>query len=284
MGQYRSMRKSLTIAALLFTTGMMLLGYASAQQTPATPPAQAASSQPAAKQAPATAQTGTAAKKTPAAGAAKTAAPVVLKTQRDKESYAMGMNLGTGLHRQGLTLDPALVARGLKDAQSGAKTAMSEDEARAALGQLQSDVRQKLDAKAKVEGAANRKAGEAFLAANKGKEGVVTLPSGLQYKILKAGSGAKPTASDTVDCNYRLTFIDGKEFENSYKTGKPVTFQVNGVIKGWTEALQLMGVGSKWQLVIPSDLAYGDAGRPGIPPASTLVFEVELVSIAEAKK
>jgi len=135
------------------------------------------------------------------------------------------------------------------------------------------------------EGAAARKQGEEFLAANKAKDGVVTLPSGLQYKILKAGTGPKPTASDTVVCNYRGTLINGTEFDSSYKRGQPVTFPVSGVIKGWTEALQLMPVGSKWQLFIPSDLAYGDRGAgANIGPDSTLIFEVELVSIQDKSK
>jgi FKBP-type peptidyl-prolyl cis-trans isomerase FklB len=270
------MQKSLTAFLIqLLAAGMLLLGYAPAQQTPAATPSQPASS----AQTPSTTaktQTGTATKKTPAA-ASKTAAPVVLKTQRDKESYAQGMSIGTGLRNQGLSLDPALVARGLKDAQSGAKTAMTQDEARAALTQLRQEVEQKMGAKAREEG-------EAFLAANKSKNGVVTLPSGLQYKILKAGAGPKPSASDTVTCNYRGTFINGTEFDSSYKRGQPASFPVSGVIKGWTEALQLMPVGSKWQLFIPSDLAYGDSGRPGIAPGSTLIFEVELLSIGEQKK
>jgi FKBP-type peptidyl-prolyl cis-trans isomerase len=131
----------------------------------------------------------------------------------------------------------------------------------------------------------NKKEGEAFLAANKSKPGVVTLPSGLQYKILTAGTGPKPTATDSVNCNYRGTLIDGKEFDSSYKRGKPVTFPVTGVIKGWTEALQLMPVGSKWQLFIPSDLAYGDRGAGAdIGPGATLVFEVELISIEDKSK
>ena len=126
----------------------------------------------------------------------------------------------------------------------------------------------------------NKKAGDAFLAANKTKEGVVTLPSGLQYKILKEGTGPKPTPADSVVCNYRGTLIDGKEFDSSYKRGQPATFPVGQVIKGWTEALQLMPVGSKWQLFVPADLAYGDRGAgPDIGPGSTLIFEVELISI-----
>jgi FKBP-type peptidyl-prolyl cis-trans isomerase len=127
----------------------------------------------------------------------------------------------------------------------------------------------------------NKKAGEAFLAANKEKPGVVTLPSGLQYKILQPGSGPKPTASDSVVCNYRGTLVDGTEFDSSFKRGQPATFPVGQVIKGWTEALQLMPVGSKWELFIPSDLAYGERGTNGGPigPNETLIFEVELVSI-----
>ncbi len=197
----------------------------------------------------------------------------------------MGMNLGLGLHHQGLTLDPALVARGMKDAMTGSKTALTEDEARAALTQLRGDVQQKMEAKNKEESATNRKEGETFLASNKAKEGVQTLPDGLEYKILKAGDGPKPTASDSVTCNYRGTLLNGKEFDSSYKRGQPATFPLGGVIKGWTEALQLMPVGSKWELYIPADLAYGDH-PPGadIPPGSTLIFEVELLSIGEQKK
>jgi FKBP-type peptidyl-prolyl cis-trans isomerase FklB len=139
-------------------------------------------------------------------------------------------------------------------------------------------------AKQKEEGAANKKDGDAFLAANKGKDGVVTLPSGLQYKILKQGNGPKPTANDTVECNYRGTLIDGKEFDASSKHGGPASFPVGGVIKGWTEALQLMPVGSKWQLFVPADLAYGDRGAGAdIGPDATLIFEVELLSIKNDK-
>ena len=281
------MQTSRTFGIELLTAGIMVLGIAQAQQTPA-----ATTTQPASGQTSSTpAQSGTAAKtpataaKKPATGAKTAAAPLTLKTDKDKQSYAMGMNLGTQFHRQGLMLDPALVARGLRDAQSGAKTAMTEDEVRAALTQLQSTMRQKMEAKSKEEGAGNRKEGEAFLAANKSKPGVVTLPSGLQYKILKEGTGPKPTAGDTVSCNYRGTLINGKEFDSSYKRGQPTSFPVGGVIKGWTEALQLMPVGSKWELYIPSDLAYQDRGAGAdIGPGETLIFEVELLSIAEQKK
>jgi FKBP-type peptidyl-prolyl cis-trans isomerase len=185
------------------------------------------------------------------------------------------MNVGTGMRKQGVAeaVDPALVARGLRDALSGGKTAMTEDEMRAALQQLATEVRTAQEAKNKEAGAANRKQGEDFLAANKSKEGVKVLPDGL-----------KPTASDTVSVNYRGTLIDGKEFDSSYKRGQPATFQVGGVIKGWTEALQLMPVGSKWQLFIPADLAYGDRGQGDIAPGDTLIFEVELLSIGDQKK
>jgi FKBP-type peptidyl-prolyl cis-trans isomerase FklB len=163
---------------------------------------------------------------------------------------------------------------------AGGKTLMTPEEAQAALMEVQNDLRKKQQEKMQVAGEANKKEGDAFLAANKSKEGVVTLPSGLQYKILTAGTGAKPSASDSVVCNYRGTLINGTEFDSSYKRGQPATFPVSGVIKGWTEALQLMPVGSKWQLFIPAALAYGDRGAGGeIGPSATLIFEVELMSI-----
>jgi len=279
------MQKSLTTGLQLLAAGMMCLGQAPAQQTPAatTPSTSSQASAPATKTA---GTTGAAKKPGTTATTPKTAAPLTLKTDMQKQSYAMGMNLGMGLHKQGLTLDPALVARGMKDSMTGGKTVLTDDEARTAIQQLQNDVRLKMEAKSKEEGAAHRKEGEAFLAQNKTKEGVVVLPSGLQYKILTQGNGPKPTASDTVSCNYRGTLIDGKEFDSSYKRGAPASFPISGVIKGWTEALQMMPVGSKWQLFIPSDLAYGDSPRPGgdIGPGDTLIFEVELLSIGEPKK
>jgi len=263
-----------------FTLGMLVLGQVQAQQTPAANP----SSKPASGQ-----STGSAASKTPAkkapAGSAKTGAAVTLKTQREKASYALGMSIGTGMHRQGLPVDPALVSRGLRDAMAGGKTLLTEDEMKAALQQLRGQVQQAQEAKSQAESAGNRKAGEAFLTANKSKEGVKTLPDGLQYKVIKEGSGPKPTANDTVTVNYRGTLIDGKEFDSSYKRGQPVSFPVNGVIKGWTEALQMMPVGSKWQLFIPPDLAYGNnPPDPSIGAGDTLVFDVELISIGEQKK
>ena len=198
------------------------------------------------------------------------------------------MNLGANLHKQSVPVDPNIMARGLKDALAGGKTLLTEEEARAAVTAVQNDMREKQQAKMQAAGDANKKEGEAFLADNKSKEGVVSLPSGLQYKVLKEGNGPKPTATDSVVCNYRGTLINGAEFDSSTKHGGPATFPVNGVIKGWTEALQLMPVGSKWQLFVPSDLAYADRGAGGdIGPNATLIFEVELVSIenkSEEKK
>ncbi len=207
------------------------------------------------------------------------------KTNKEKASYALGMNVGTSLHRQSVDIDPDLFAQGFKDAISGKKPLITEEEGRAALTQLQNDVRTQQAQRMKEEGNANKKDGDAYLAANKAKPGVVTLPSGLQYKILKEGTGPKPTATDTVECNYTGTLINGTEFDSSAKHGGPAKFPVNGVIKGWTEALQLMPVGSKWQLFIPSDLAYGERGTPdgSIGPNSTLVFDVELLSIEQPK-
>lgn len=208
------------------------------------------------------------------------AATPALGDLRSKASYALGMNIGNNLRGQMIDVDPDLLARGLKDGLTGGKTLMTEDQMRDALTQFGASVRAKQEEKKKEEGEANKKEGETFLAANKTKEGVVTLPSGLQYKIITQGTGPKPTAADTVVCNYRGTLINGTEFDSSYKRGEPSSFPVSGVIKGWTEALQLMPAGSKWQLFVPPDLAYGERGAGAdIGPNATLIFEVELVSI-----
>jgi FKBP-type peptidyl-prolyl cis-trans isomerase FklB len=287
MGQYNHMQKSMTTVFQLLAAGMMLLGNARAQQTPAATTSQ--SSQPASASpqagAPAKTSSGTTTKK--ATTAAKPATGLALTTQKQKASYALGMKIGSDLKRQGVatSVDAAITARGLKDALAGSKMLLTDDQEKSALMQLQTDVRAAQDAKAKEASGPAHKAGEAFLAENKGKEGVVALPSGLQYKILTAGTGPKPTTSDTVTCNYRGTLLSGKEFDSSYKRGQPASFPVSGVIKGWTEALQLMPVGSKWQLFIPPDLAYGDRGAGGdIGPGETLIFEVELISIGDQKK
>jgi FKBP-type peptidyl-prolyl cis-trans isomerase len=245
-------------SAYLLGAGVILLGSAMAQQ----PGAQ--SSAPAKAQQPSTA----------------TSSNSALPTDKDKLSYAIGMNVGKGLHRDGVDVDPNLLLRGLKDAMAGGQTLMTDEEARASIVQLQSQLRAKMEAQQAEAGQTNKKEGDDYLAANKSKPGVVALPSGLQYKILKEGTGPKPTATDSVKCNYRGTLIDGKEFDASEKHGGPATFPVNGVIKGWTEALQLMPVGSKWQLFIPPDMAYGSRGAPpDIGPNETLIFEVELLSI-----
>jgi FKBP-type peptidyl-prolyl cis-trans isomerase FklB len=255
----------------------MLGGSARAQQTPASNPAPGASQAPA-SQAP-TAKTPTPATEHDPA-AAERADTLVLKTDKDKASYAVGLNVGKSLQRDSVEVDPNIVAQGIKDALAGGKVLMTDDEAKAAMVALKAAAQKNQEAKMAQAGEANKKEGDAFLAANKTKEGVVTLPSGLQYKILTAGTGPQPTAADTVVCNYKGTFLDGKEFDASSKHGGPSTFPVRGVIKGWTEALQLMPVGSKWQLFVPADLAYGPNGYGGvIAPNTTLIFEVELVSI-----
>lgn len=205
--------------------------------------------------------------------------PAPLTDQKSKLSYALGMNLGSNLRLQQIDVDPNLLTQGIKDGLVGSKTQMTDEEARATLEQWQTERRQQQQQKMQQEAETNKKEGEAFLAANKTKEGVITLPDGLQYKILKQGDGPKPTANDKVVCNYRGTLVNGTEFDSSYKRNEPATFPVTGVIKGWTEALQLMPVGSKWQLFIPSDLAYGPMGRGPIPPNSTLIFEIELLSV-----
>ena len=197
----------------------------------------------------------------------------------------IGSGLGTNLKKQSIEVDWSLVAQGLKDAAAGTKTRLTEDEAKAVLAEVQTEVRKQQTEKAKEAADKNKTEGDAFLAANKTKEGVVTLPSGLQYKILKAGTGPKPTATDTVVCNYRGTLINGTEFDSSDKHGQAATFGVGQVIKGWTEALQLMPVGSKWQLFIPSSLAYQERGAGAdIGPNATLIFDVELLSIQEKAK
>ena len=197
----------------------------------------------------------------------------------------IGSGLGANLKKQSVDVDFTLVSQGLKDAMSGSKTRLTQEEAQSVLTEVETEVRKKQQENAQLAGAANKTEGATFLAANKSKDGVVTLPSGLQYKILKAGTGPKPTASDSVKCNYRGTLINGKEFDSSYKRGQPATFAVGQVIKAWTEALELMPVGSKWQLFVPSDLAYGERGAGAeIGPNATLIFEVELLSIEDKAK
>jgi FKBP-type peptidyl-prolyl cis-trans isomerase FklB len=205
----------------------------------------------------------------------------LLKTDKDKTSYALGMNAGTNFKQQSIDINTDVFVKGLKDALSGAKPLLTDDEMRSTLTALQKEMMAKQTEKMQALGVKNKKEGEAFLAENKKKEGVITLPSGLQYKIIKEGTGKVPKAADTVTTNYRGTLIDGTEFDSSYKRGEPATFPVNGVIPGWTEALQLMKTGSKWQLFIPSNLAYGERGTGPIGPNAVLLFDVDLISIKE---
>lgn len=219
-----------------------------------------------------------------AAGSAGAQEKPGLKDQKEKISYIIGMDIGGNFKKQSIDIDPDIVARGIKDGFSGAKPLLSEQEAREVMTAFEKEMRARQEAAQKAAGEKNKKEGEVFLAENKKKEGVKTLPSGLQYKVIKPGTGKKPAATDTVTTHYKGTLIDGTEFDSSYKRGKPATFPVNGVIPGWTEALQLMEEGAKWQLFIPSNLAYAErgAGRV-IGPHATLIFEVELISIQEKK-
>jgi FKBP-type peptidyl-prolyl cis-trans isomerase FklB len=199
-----------------------------------------------------------------------------LKDTKDKVSYSFGLNVGFNLQRQKMDLNPDAFMAGLKDALSGKQPQLTEEQVREVMTQFQKD----MDEKQKTAAQKNQTDGEKFLAENKNKPGVKTTASGLQYKVLKEGNGATPKPTDTVVVNYRGTLLDGTEFDSSYKRGQPATFPVNQVIKGWTEALQLMKAGSKYQLFIPADLAYGARGAGGeIGPNSTLIFEVELLDV-----
>jgi FKBP-type peptidyl-prolyl cis-trans isomerase FklB len=198
---------------------------------------------------------------------------LVLKNQKDKVSYIIGMNIGNDLKRQSIDISPKILAEGVQQALAGSKPLLTEQEIQETMMAFQKEMMAK-----------QKERGEAFLAENRKKEGVKTLPSGLQYKVIKTGTGKKPKLNDTVTTQYRGTLIDGTEFDSSYKRGQPVSFPVSGVLPGWTEALQLMEEGAKWQLFIPSNLAYGERGAGGIiGPNATLIFEIELISIQEKK-
>lgn len=215
-----------------------------------------------------------------AAGCGAGEKKIELNDQKAKVSYSIGMSLGTDFKAQGIEIDPDVLAQAIKDVSAGGKTMMTEEEVRKVITDFQKELVGKQEAKAKEAGLKNLRDGESFLAENGKKEGVVTLSSGLQYKIEKKGTGKKPTAKDSVTVHYKGTLIDGTEFDSSYKRGEPVSFPVGGVIPGWTEALQLMEEGSKWQLFIPANLAYGERGAGAqIGPNSTLIFDVELLKI-----
>lgn len=201
--------------------------------------------------------------------------PAVFKDQKDKFSYAVGLNIGMNFKRQNVDVNPDLITSGVKDGMAG-KPQMTMDQIREVMVAFEKDMQDK-----QVEaGKKNAAESEKFLADNKKKDGVKTTSSGLQYKVLKEGNGASPKSTDTVTVNYRGTLMDGTEFDSSYKRGQPATFPVGGVIKGWSEALQMMKPGSKYQLWIPANLAYAEhSPSPAIPPNSALIFEVELISV-----
>lgn len=205
-----------------------------------------------------------------------------LKDKKDKVSYALGLDVGSALKRQSIDVNTDIFMQGVKDALSGGKKLMTDEELRETMTAFTKEMAAKQAEATKKIAAKNKEEGEAFLAENKKKDGVKTLPDGLQYKVITEGTGKTPKATDTVTVNYRGTFIDGKEFDSSFKRGQPATFAVNGVIKGWTEALQLMKEGSKWELYVPSALAYGEKGAGSvIGPDQVLIFEVELMSVKE---
>jgi FKBP-type peptidyl-prolyl cis-trans isomerase FklB len=197
-------------------------------------------------------------------------------TQQEKISYIIGRDMAANLKKQGIDIEAESFVKGLKEVIAGQPSSLSQQEVQQAMTALQQEMQQKQGAK----GTENQKAGEAFLAENKNKEGVKTLPSGLQYQVLQEGTGKSPSASDKVTTHYHGTLIDGTVFDSSYERGQPATFPVNGVIAGWTEALQLMKEGAKWRLFIPANLAYGSQGAgDSIGPNATLIFDVELISV-----
>lgn len=204
-----------------------------------------------------------------------------LKDQKDKESYSLGYQFGQTLKAQGVEINLDIYTAGIQDALGEKKPLLSQEEIRSTITELQKRLAAARQKEMKEKAAKNLAEGKAFLEENKKKEGVKTLPDGLQYKVLAEGSGKMPKATDTVKVNYRGTLIDGTEFDSSYKRGQPATFQADKVIKGWTEALQMMKEGAKWQLFIPPELAYGERSMGRIPPNSTLIFEIELLSIGD---
>ena len=209
----------------------------------------------------------------------------VLKTQKEKASYVIGVDIGKTLKKGGVEIDADLLSRGIRDALGGGKLLMNEQEIKETMAAFQQEMTAKQTQARKQLGEKNKKEGEKFLTENGKKPGVVTLPSGLQYKVLRPGKGKKPQSQDIVKVHYRGMLINGTEFDSSYRRGQPASFAVNRIIPGWTEALQLMEEGAKWQIYIPSKLAYGErgAGRE-IGPNATLIFDVELLEIEKGKK
>ena len=210
---------------------------------------------------------------------------ITLKDQKDKVSYSIGVNIGTNFKQQGIDVNPEILIAGLKAALSGGKLALDQAEIQQTLTTYQRELVSKQAERSKELAGKNKEEGDTFLTTNKKKEGIKTTASGLQYKVINEGKGKKPTADDTVRVNYKGTLIDGTEFDSSYARNEPASFPVKGVIPGWTEALQLMKVGSKWQLFVPSNLAYGERGQgPDIGPNATLIFEVDLLAIIDPTK
>jgi FKBP-type peptidyl-prolyl cis-trans isomerase FklB len=213
-------------------------------------------------------------------GAARAGEAPALKGEKERLGYSIGMDIGSMLRSQSIEVDPDSLAKGMRDAYAGGKTLLTEDEARTEIQEFQKKTMEKQAEAMKQLSEKNLREGEKFLAENAKKEGVKTLPSGLQYKVIKEGTGKTPKVSDTVTTHYRGTLIDGTEFDSSYKRNEPATFPVSGVIPGWTEALQLMKEGAKWQLFLPPSLAYGERGvGRDIGPNATLIFDVELISV-----
>ena len=207
----------------------------------------------------------------------------ILSNEKARISYAIGMTFGHNFQSQGIEVDPDVLVRALRDMLAGGPTLLTQQEMRETLTEFQKTLVAKQQQMRSATAAKNKAEGEAFLATNKTSPGVITLPDGLQYLVITNGSGSLPGSNDVVTVNYRGTLLDGSEFDSSYKRGQPAQFPVGNVIHGWTEALQLMSVGSKWKLFIPGELAYGEQGRPGIPPNSLLVFDVELLAANQPK-
>jgi FKBP-type peptidyl-prolyl cis-trans isomerase FklB len=209
---------------------------------------------------------------------------VVLKDQKDKISYSLGVDIGNSLKNLPVSVNLDLVVRGINDVLSASKLLMTEQEIRETMTVLQKELMDRYTEQMKVIGEKNKKEGELFLDANKKKEGVIILPSGVQYRVLKAGTGKTPTDDDTVTVHYRGILTDRTEFDSSYRRGQPATFAIKGIVPGWREALKLMQEGAKWEICIPPNLAYGERGVGSqIGPNATLIFEVELISIQEKK-
>ena len=202
------------------------------------------------------------------------------KTYEEKVSYGLGVDFARTLKRTGVVFDGDILLRGIRDEFTGGKLLMTEKELRAIMSTHHGEMERKREEAQKAVAEANRQMGEAFLAENRTQEGVVTLPSGLQYKILRQGSGRKPTEADTIECHYRGLLVNGTEFHSTYRNGRPATFKVQGLIPGWAEAVKLMPLGSKWQLFIPPELAYGERGSTRhVGPNTTIILELELLGI-----